>query len=187
MGILQLVLKTYERLDPRFDPYKTKLQIIQNNIFGGDIEPMAVEISRLRAWLSLIVEDDDNAKDIDPLPNLDFKFVCANSLIPLEQQSGIFTDPTLHEKLAEVRSKFFNARKPEMKDKWKKEYYRLTNDKQTSLYSDKRESQLKSFDPFKNAHHAEFFDADYMFGIEQFDIIIGNPPYIHLEKMVQML
>jgi len=178
MGMLQIMLKTYERLDNRFDIYKTKLRIIQENIFGVDIEPMAVEISRLRAWLSLVVDDEDD-NQVEPLPNLDFKFVCANSLLPLEQQTGLFSDASLHEKLAEVRIKFFNARVPNSKDKWKKEYYRLTDDGQHSFLSDQRESQLKSFDPFKNSQPAKFFDADYMFGIPKFDVVIGNPPYIH--------
>lgn len=115
MGMLQLLIKTYERLEGRFDPYKTKLQIVQNNIFGVDIEPMAVEISRLRAWLSLIVDEDDS-RDVAPLPNLDFKFVCANSLIPLdESKADLFNDPELHKQLAEIRQTYFNARKPHTK------------------------------------------------------------------------
>ena len=48
---------------------------------------------------------------------------------------------------------------------------------------DQRESQLKSFDPFKNARPAEFFDADYMFGIPKFDLVIGNPPYVEHKKL----
>ena len=179
MGMLQLLTKTYERLDSRFDLYQTKMNIIQNTIFGVDIEPMAVEISRLRAWLAIIVDD---MGEIDPLPNLDFKFVCADSLIPLEKSVGLWSDPALQEKMTNVREKFFNARKPEMKETWKKEYYKLTSP-QTSMLDDKRENQLKSFDPFKNQRPAEFFDSEYMFGVDKFDIVIGNPPYVHLEKM----
>ena len=178
MGMLQLLTKTYERLDSRFDLYKTKMNIIQNTIFGVDIEPMAVEISRLRAWLAIIVDDKG---EIDPLPNLDFKFVCADSLIPLERSVGLWSDPTLQEKMANIRKKFFNARKPETKEKRKNEYYKLTS-RQPSIL-DKRENQLKSFDPFKNQHPSEFFDSEYMFGVNKFDIVIGNPPYVHLEKM----
>ena len=114
MGMLQLMLKTYERLESRFDPYKTKLSVIQNNIFGVDIEPMAVEISRLRAWLSLIVDEDD-PRSVDPLPNLDFKFVCANSLVPLDKEMGLFSDSGLHQKLKDIRTKYFNARKKHTK------------------------------------------------------------------------
>ena len=178
MGMLQLLTKVYERLDSRFDSYETKLSIIQNTIFGVDIEPMAVEISRLRAWLAIIV---DGEGQVDPLPNLDFKFVCADSLRPLEQKVGLLDNPRLHEQMAEVRTKFFNARKPESKDEWRKKYYKLTSS--TNMFSSGRELQLASFDPFKNQCSAEFFDSEYMFGIDKFDVVIGNPPYVHLEKM----
>ena len=173
MGMLQLLTKVYERLDTRFNPYETKLSIIQNTIFGVDIEPMAVEISRLRAWLAIIVDDDGK---IDPLPNLDFKFICADSLMPLETKMGLLDDPLLHDKMTEVRSKFFNARKPESKDEWRKKYYKLTSS--TNMFSSGREKQLASFDPFKNQQPAKFFDPDYMFGVKKFNIVIGNPPYV---------
>jgi hypothetical protein len=58
MGMVQLMTRLYERLDPKYDAYKVKFSIIKNSIYGVDIEPMAVEISRLRAWLSLIVDED---------------------------------------------------------------------------------------------------------------------------------
>lgn len=178
MGMLQLCIKTYERLESRFDPYKTKLQIIQNNIFGVDIEPMAVEIARLRAWLSLIVDEED-ARSVEPLPNLDFKFVCANSLVPLDKELGLFSDTQLHQKLKDIRNKYFNARKPHTKKAIQEDYYKLTKSNQTPLIADDvRTTQLKSFDPFKNSHPSDFFDMDQMFGAEEgFDIIIGNPPY----------
>ena len=54
---------------------------------------MAVEIARLRSWLSLIVDELSDSKNVKPLPNLDFKFVCANTLIPLASESGIFDKP----------------------------------------------------------------------------------------------
>ncbi|MDX2047902.1 MAG: TaqI-like C-terminal specificity domain-containing protein [Chitinophagaceae bacterium] len=67
--------------------YDLKNEILSKNIFGIDIMPMAVEIARLRAWLSLVLDADYNPADrknnygIAALPNLDFRFVCANSLI----------------------------------------------------------------------------------------------------------
>lgn len=183
MGMLQLILKTYERLESRFDPYIRKLSIIKNNIFGVDIEPMAVEISRLRAWLSLIVDEDD-PRSVDPLPNLDFKFVCANSLVPLDNEVGLFSDSSLHQKLKDIRTKYFNARKKHTKKALQDEYYKLTSSEQTSLITeDNRTTQLKSFDPFKNSHPANFFDIDHMFGIRSgFNILIGNPPYVQKKK-----
>jgi hypothetical protein len=47
IGMLQLLVRVYESLEPRFDSYKAKLQIIEKNIYGVDIEPMAVEIATL--------------------------------------------------------------------------------------------------------------------------------------------
>lgn len=183
MGMMQLLLKTYERIEDRFDPYKLKLKIIENNIFGVDIEPMAVEISRLRVWLSVVVDDEKNDHNVEPLPNLDFKFVCADSLIPLDGQGSIFNQ-SLHEDLAEIRSKFFRARKPAKKDEYKKKYYNLTNG---MLYDTSRDQQLKSFDPFKSRQPAQFFDPDYIFGEENFDIVIGNPPYVSALELKKIL
>ncbi len=183
MGMVQLLMRMYERLESRFDPYKTKLQIIQNNIFGVDIEPMAVEIARLRAWLSLAVDEEDG-RNVDPLPNLDFKFVCANSLVPLNKELGLFSDTTLHQKLKDIRIKYFNARIPKTKKVLQDEYYKLTKSEQVGLIADDmRTKQLKSFDPFKNSHPSDFFDSDQMFGQESFGIVIGNPPYVDYRKI----
>ncbi len=70
--------------------YTRKLDVIKNSIFGVDIQPIAVDVSRLRCFLTLVVESeiDDNKpnRGIEPLPNLDFKFVCANSLVPAPEQ-----------------------------------------------------------------------------------------------------
>ncbi|MGH2074451.1 Eco57I restriction-modification methylase domain-containing protein [Aerococcus urinaeequi] len=183
MGMLQQLLKTYERIEPRFDPYKLKLSIIENNLFGIDIQPMAIEISRLRAWLSVIV-DQENKDDIKPLPNLEFKFIAANSLVKLKDGQGdIFADPELDLKLQDLRDKYFNARKSNSKKEYQRKYYQLTTG-QINIFEDDRTRQLKSFDPFKNRYPAEFFDSRVMFGVKEgFDAVIGNPPYIHFETM----
>ena len=60
-----------------FEPAKVKLNIIQNSIYGVDIERGAVDIARLRFWLSLVVDEPEP----QPLPNLDYKIVVGNSLI----------------------------------------------------------------------------------------------------------
>lgn len=175
MGMLQLLFKTYERLLKNFDPYKLKLSIIENNIFGVDIEPMAIEISRLRAWLSVIIDEPDKS-NIKPLPNLDFKFVCANSLISLSRDDdALFDDPDLDIKLSEIRQKYFNARVKNSKENWQKEYYALTT---FQLEESVRSEQLKSFDPFIVKKAATFFDSHFMFGVDNFDAVIGNPPYV---------
>jgi hypothetical protein len=66
--------------------YNFKRDCIQNSLYGVDIDPGAVEIAKLRLWLSLIVDEDDIAQ-IKPLPNLDYKIMQGNSL--LEEYEGI--------------------------------------------------------------------------------------------------
>ncbi len=181
MGMIQLLVKTYERLLKSFDPYELKLSIIENNIFGVDIEPMAIEISRLRAWLSVIIDEPDKT-NIKPLPNLDFKFVCANSLISLaEDADNIFDDQDLDVKLSDIRQKYFNARVKSSKDNWQRKYYDLTTGK-IQLWESVRSEQLKSFDPFIVKKPASFFDSFFMFGVHKFDAVIGNPPYVGTKK-----
>src|SRR5438874_9626439 len=70
-----------------FDPgtvYKRKLEIIQNNLYGVDIDLFAVNIAKLRLWLSLAV--DFNGPQPPPLPNLDFKIECGDSLMAPDPQ-----------------------------------------------------------------------------------------------------
>jgi type I restriction-modification system DNA methylase subunit len=176
IGLVNLLMRIHERVDPSLNKHKTKLKIVQNNIFGSDIEPMAVEISRLRAWLSIIVERDEG-ENIEPLPNLEFNFVCANSLIPLENMSfDLFNDPGFNIKLDEVRKKYYSATSPDKKAKLRKDYYKISKS-DLGLAEDRRTTQLRTFDPFINTHSAEFFEPTHMFGKESFDIVIGNPPY----------
>jgi tRNA1(Val) A37 N6-methylase TrmN6 len=176
MGLVNLLMRIHERVDPSLNKHETKLKIVQNNIFGSDIEPMAVEISRLRAWLSIIVERDKGGV-IEPLPNLEFNFVCANSLVPLEEVTlDLFNDPDFNIKLDDVRKKYFSATDPEKKKKLRQEYYKISKS-DFGIMEDRRTTQLRSFDPFISAHPAEFFESNHMFGKGSFDIVIGNPPY----------
>jgi hypothetical protein len=180
MGMLQLLLKVYERLDPKFNIAEVKLKIIGNNLYGSDIEPMAVEISRLRTWLSLVVDLPMEVRSIDPLPNLDFKFVCANSLLSLElEHDGINfgVDPELDQKLSSIRNKYFSTSSHQDKIVLESKYFELTK---ASYHSDidKRTKQLLSFNPFQFFVPADFFDPKEMFGVDCFDIVIGNPPYL---------
>ena len=83
MGILYVLyhaihhLHSYAEPHGNFDSTQTKRDIIQNNIFGVDIEQGAVDIARLRFWLALVVDADKP----QPLPNLDYKITCGNSLL----------------------------------------------------------------------------------------------------------
>jgi hypothetical protein len=186
MGMVQLMTKLYERLDPTKDAYKVKLKIIKDTIFWVDIEPMAIEISRLRAWLALIVDEELQPQSqnlgIQPLPNLDFKFVCANSLIPLENEGNLF-DEGQDDVLVDLRGQYFDANSREKKN-LQKQYLNIVhkNDDLFLITKSPRFQKLIAYNPFDVASSAWFFDSKFMFGIDGFDIIIGNPPYIQLQK-----
>ena len=187
MGMVQLLVKVYERLEPRFDHHKAKLQILEKNIYGIDIEPMAVEISRLRAWLSIVVDADSTSSSLKPLPNLDFKFVCANTLTPLDDEKTIMfgEDPELADKLESIREKYFNTEVPSKKSKLKVEYETLVSMEVGLFGESKRTSQLKTYRPFDSDEPASFFDGHQMFGFKKFDVILANPPYINSQTMVK--
>lgn len=70
-----------------------KREIIANNLYGVDIKPEAIEIAKLRMWLSLVV-DIPNIEDIEPLPNLDYKLMCGDSLISTIHGEVLIPDPT---------------------------------------------------------------------------------------------
>jgi len=185
IGMLQLLVKVYERLEARFDPYKTKLQIIEKNIYGVDIEPMAVEIARLRTWLSIIVDEEADSGKIKPLPNLEFKFVCANSLVDLDQsgQAVLYgEDPELESKLRDIRDSYFKTESLNKKRKLKSDYEKLVRVGDGLFGTSEKSKQLKTYRPFDNESSASFFNSEFMFGVKSLDIVIANPPYVRQEK-----
>lgn len=194
IGMLHLILKTYDRLGSIYDVeknnircisakesnniYYMKLHIIRKNLYGCDIEPMAIEIARLRAWLSLIIDDKS---DVEPLPNLDFNFVCANSLFPLRKAiNDLFFDAENYSrKFDSLVKEYYSTHDKIIKNKLRDEF--------VSLYSENTEfsignadfiDQLKSWNPFITNKPANFFDCEKMFNVLAFGIVIGNPPYI---------
>jgi hypothetical protein len=184
IGMLQLLVRVYERLEPRFDGYKAKLQIIEKNIYGVDIEPMAVEIARLRTWLSIIVDEESDSKKIKPLPNLEFKFVCAKSLIDLDKSgvSAFGDDPDLENKLRDIRDAYFNTESLNKKKKLRNDYDLLVNKSEGLWGESEKSKQLKTYRPFDNESSASFFNPEFMFGVKALDIVIANPPYVRQEK-----
>lgn len=186
MGMLQLLTKVYTRLGSTLSPYDMKLQILGNSIYGIDIQPMAVEISRLRAWLSIVVDEKD-PKNVRPLPNLDFKFVCANTLVPLIEdgpQTSLFDDFNNDslEKLDSIMGEgYYTAPNPEDKKHLRKEYqYAVVQlEKTCSTQGSERLKQRMAWNPFDSNKSSGFFDSVTMFNMQDgFDIAIGNPPYV---------
>src|SRR5690606_1707167 len=173
------------------DPdYARKLFLIENCIFGVDIQPIAVQISKLRFFISLVVEQKVNPeKDnfgIRPLPNLETKFVAANTLIGIKKDGGLFeTDEVkkLENELKIVRHKIFSLKSKERKIAWREKDKELREKlssvlKNQGLPIDAAE-KLAKWDPYDQNASSPFFDSEWMFGIKEgFDLIIGNPPYV---------
>ncbi|OAV64511.1 Type I restriction-modification system methyltransferase subunit [Bacteroidales bacterium Barb6] len=88
MGVLNKIIDILKTIEPKINIYETKLNLIEKCIYGVDIQPIAVQIAKLRFFISLICEQTPNNNPADnygiiPLPNFESKFVSANTLIPL--------------------------------------------------------------------------------------------------------
>ena len=143
--------------------YEYKRQAIQNSIYGVDIESGAIDIAKLRLWLSLVVDEDD-FQNIKPLPNLDYKIVCGNSLLKMPSQLSFETQPLIKE-FEELKPKFFDA----------------------SQKSEKRDLKRRIDVILKKLLKGDVFDFTIFFSEVfdsngGFDVIIGNPPYVSNKK-----
>lgn len=158
-----------------------KKHIIEESIYGVDIDAGAVDIARLRFWLSLVVDEQKP----QPLPNLDFKIVCANTLIPLGSRADIDFDTKAGKavkELEELRHEFFNVsseNKLRLERQFKKIQTDLLNLRELASKANYEiYTKLYEFNPFEG-QACSWFDPWWMFGIKNgFDIVIGNPPYI---------
>jgi hypothetical protein len=176
------------------DDYGRKLYLIENCLYGVDIQPIAIQITKLRFFISLVCNQKTNRSKKDnhgirPLPNLETKFVAANTLLglPVIDQMAL-VDPRVNVIEAEIEflyhSHFSNQRRDEklrIQNKIKKLRTELGQVLAGSLGSSQKAEFLAKWDPFDSQASAEFFDPHWMFGrslIEGFNIVIGNPPYI---------
>lgn len=166
--------------------YIHKLGIIQNSIYGVDIQPIAVEISKLRFFLSLIVDEmiDDNKtnRGIEALPNLEFKFVTANSLIGLPKSEQGFAESHRDiEKLRELREEYFTSygiEKRRIEKEFKETQDRMFRHALNWQTTKSQTFKLSSWNPFSD-DASSWFDPEWMFGVrDSFDVVIANPPYI---------
>lgn len=151
--------------------YDFKRGCIENSLYGVDIDSGAVEIAKLRLWLSLVVDEDD-IQHIKPLPNLDYKVVQGNSLVGLPE--GIFLDLDIKAKLEEQKKRYFYLTNSSEKNK--------ARDEINILFSQLVES-AKQFDPTLgnikfdfHTHFSEVFHEE-----SGFDVVIGNPPYVQIK------
>ena len=226
MGVLQKIMMILQKLDPNAEwwknkqvekidnaivrniikqkleqttvEYAQKIGIIQNSLYGVDIQPIAAEISKLRCFLTLVVEEqiDDNKpnRGVEPLPNLEFKFITANTLLqlPIEQDlGGLFNSNDNLKKLHEIRKEYLQSygdEKNELKEQFltlQKEIAKEQLSLGIAIDVNSKAYKISTWNPFSH-EKADWFDAEWMFGLNSgasnqdgyFDIVIGNPPYV---------
>jgi hypothetical protein len=162
--MLNLIVKTRKKLDSFLDKnrniYSLKLHTIQKTLYGVDIKDHAVDIAKLRLWLSLIL-DENNFEKINSLPNLDFKFMTGNSLYKNKQPSLL--DHEIYKNIEILKDEYLTTNLHSKKKSLMKEI--------EVLYQSIGDNN-KEFDFYKS--FSEIFDNN----LNGFDIVIGNPPYV---------
>jgi hypothetical protein len=201
MGVLNGIITLLNKIGvaESLDMYKLKLHLIENCIYGVDLQPIAVQISKLRFFISLIVEQKEKNLQEDnygviTLPNLETKFVVANTLLSIQKkqaQGNLFEDPkieTTKKEIISVRHEHFNAKSANSKKTLREKDATLRN-KLVKLLEDNHEfapedaKQVAEWNPYDQNSSSPFFDAEWMFGVKDgFDMVIGNPPYVQLQK-----
>lgn len=205
----------------RFNDFSRKLYLIEKCIYGVDIQPIAVQIAKLRFFISLAIEqepttDGANNYGIKPLPNLETKFVAADTLLSLDQSAQRMlrqTDtrsrrtrkklpkllPTqralgqteavtgLERDLNANRERHFRATTRQTKEKYRKKDKELRDKLAAKLkqigFPVAAADKIANWDPYDQNASADWFDPEHMFGVKDgFHVVIGNPPYIQLQK-----
>ena len=185
----------------RDSDFGRKLYLIQNSIFGVDIQPVACQIAKLRFFISLAIEQkaDETAENfgIKPLPNLETRFVAANTLLsldkPLQMSLGQTDTVTrLEQELNENRERHFHATTRQQKLDCREKDVELREELATELegagFSTDTAGKISHWDAYDHNASANWFDTEYMFGIaDGFDVVIGNPPYVRADSGDQHL
>ncbi|MEI7730050.1 MAG: Eco57I restriction-modification methylase domain-containing protein [Verrucomicrobiota bacterium] len=170
VGMMQEIVRARMALTPYFNavqertPYHFKRHAIQNCLYGVDIDPGAVEIAKLRLWLSLVVDEDD-VKQIKPLPNLDYKIVNGNSLLGVDKNE--LENWQAFHRLEEIKPKYFDEAHGDKKHGYKRDIDKLIH-------------QLTNG---KSAFDFEIYFSEIFHRKKGFDVVIGNPPYVRQEAI----
>lgn len=190
MGLLSLLVALREKLEPANNRCELKKDIIQKNIYGVDIERGAIDIARLRFWLSIMVDEDSPT----PLPNFDYKFMQGNSL--LEQYKGIDLSTLSSGEKVSMQTDIFQNNLKQFQSQLHsliELYYNTDN------HIDKKKLKKEIQDNVNNQMKASGVSVNFtelgidvagndqfflwhtwfqdVFDNGNFDIVIGNPPY----------
>ena len=199
MGMLNRMIDILQRIEPDENTYTQKLTIIENCLYGSDIQSIAVQITKLRFFISLICDcEKDPSKPnfgIPTLPNLETKFVAANSLIGMKMPTelSLFSSDIENTKVAlkEVRHKHFLAKTAKKKaelraqdQKLRDTLAKLLAEHESFAENPEDAKLLAAWNPYDQNTVSKFFDPGWMFSLNDspFDIVIGNPPYIQLQN-----
>lgn len=209
MGLLNELLHCREVLSgEQYDRAEIKKSIIQNNIYGVDIEKGAVDIARLRFWLSIVVDEETPS----PLPNLDYKIMQGNSLI--ESFMGVDLSKLTYEKeykkdkgeislfddeknrlqktVSHLLSSYYSCSDHDRKVKLQQEISDTINKQlEAQAYNPSILAKLKEINLAENNKfflwHTWFSDVFNRDDKEGFDIVIGNPPYgANIDELVPL-
>ena len=196
--------KRIEDIEKAFDKdnheldFARKLYLIENCIYGVDKQPVAIQISKLRFFIALIVDqktenDAEPNRGIRPLPNLETKFVAADTLRYLEKEHAtLFTNPEIDvkkSKLKKIRTEYFRVRTTKGKESLRIKDEQLRNELSELLVSNHElqpatAKKISNWNPYDQNTFADFFDTEWMFEMEgAFDVILGNPPYVSANHM----
>ncbi|MGC8561457.1 MAG: Eco57I restriction-modification methylase domain-containing protein, partial [Phycisphaerae bacterium] len=169
VGMMQEIVRARLALKPYFNDvaersaYHFKRHAIQSCLYGVDIDPGAVEIAKLRLWLSLVVDEDD-VQQIKPLPNLDYKVVVGNSLLGVEKT--LFNEKLLSQ-LEELKPKYFDETDSDKKHQYKRRI----------------DETIKQLTNGNKTFDFQIYFSEVFHKKGGFDVVIGNPPYIPTEGM----
>ncbi len=186
------------------DDYGRKLYLIENCLYGVDLQPIAIQITKLRFFISLVCDQKTNRSKKDnhgirPLPNLETKFVAADSLIglPIPEPDLFITSliAPIEKEIEDAYHGHFSIQRRDQKlalqKKIKALRLKLADTIVNGLGAKKnaditqKARHVAEWDHFDPQSTADFFDPHWMFGrslAEGFDIILGNPPYISVER-----
>ena len=194
MGLLNRMVDILLRIFPNEKVYDLKLAIIENCIYGSDIQRIAAQITKLRFFISLICNcEKDVTKPnfgIPTLPNLETKFVAANSLITPKHTTHLenLEITQTKDQLRKIRHEHFLAKTTykksllrEQDQELRKKLARLLAE--DDFFATEDAKLLAAWNPYDQNAESPFFDPAWMFGVNDgFDIVIGNPPYIQLQN-----